>query len=501
MKEVDESNVSNGHDDMSVYKESDEKLSVASTYSSRGASPQPNSTARSHLSGSDASIVSKVVKGKTLSAPRRPKTAYMLFLESSRKPYFEKHPTATFNEYQKYAGKLWRSYSQKEKMPWIQSELVARKEFFKEMNDLQNSLGIVKDDPGDSGTTAPTIEERKPSGPKTAFPMFVQAMRDKVLAQNPDYSYNQIQKELSKQWRTMSREEKQVWVQMEKDVKAQRESDNVSSDGSKKGLCKKGLSLPRGPRSAYTLFYQCARKQLSVERPELSFREFPTICSQLWRNMPDDERALWQADAVRDRERYEKELLAVASGQSMNPSNSVRSLKRPSNLVSGENDDKSEVDDDQVPNFSNDNKRWKQFHDDERDQQDRYMEAHIPTRSLNGMPVSLMNRRGSGSDSEESLLGAMHTDGAGHDLPPLPSLKSRDICDRDSPYIDFDYITGSSDPALFGDHPTDMDGSMLLQSHFSNSNPSSTKSTDDFRHFLLSSDDIFGHESGLFNMS
>ena len=78
---------------------------------------------------------------------------------------------------------------------------------------------------------------------------------------------------------------------------------------------KKGVMLPRGPRSAYTLFYQCARRQLSEERPELSFREFPTICSQLWRNMPDDERALWQADSAQDKERYERELMEMAAKQ------------------------------------------------------------------------------------------------------------------------------------------------------------------------------------------
>ena len=80
---------------------------------------------------------------------------------------------------------------------------------------------------------------------------------------------------------------------------------------------RKGVMLPRGPRSAYTLFYQCARKQLSEERPELSFREFPTICSQLWRNMPEEERALWQADSVQDRERYERELLDMAAKQTI----------------------------------------------------------------------------------------------------------------------------------------------------------------------------------------
>jgi hypothetical protein len=35
-------------------------------------------------------------------------------------------------------------------------------------------------------------------------------MRDQVLLENPTYSYNEIQKELSKAWKNMSREEKLV---------------------------------------------------------------------------------------------------------------------------------------------------------------------------------------------------------------------------------------------------------------------------------------------------
>ena len=35
-------------------------------------------------------------------------------------------------------------------------------------------------------------------------------MRDQVLLENPHYSYNEIQKELSKAWKNMSRDEKQV---------------------------------------------------------------------------------------------------------------------------------------------------------------------------------------------------------------------------------------------------------------------------------------------------
>lgn len=62
------------------------------------------------------STVSSKSKARVFNAPKRPKTAYMIFLENSKAPFFDKNPNATFNEYQKYAGQLWRSFSQEEKM-------------------------------------------------------------------------------------------------------------------------------------------------------------------------------------------------------------------------------------------------------------------------------------------------------------------------------------------------------------------------------------------------
>ena len=76
-------------------------------------------------------------------------------------------------------------------------------------------------------------------------------------------------------------------------------------------------------RSAYTLFYQCARKQLYEARPELSFEEYPTICSKIWRDMPESEKALWKTDSINDKVRYEEELLALAQSDVAHTATSI----------------------------------------------------------------------------------------------------------------------------------------------------------------------------------
>jgi hypothetical protein len=69
-------------------------------------------------------------------------------------------------------------------------------------------------------------------------------------------------------------------------------------------------------RSAYSLFSQCARKQLLLEFPDLTAKDIPGVCSELWKNLPSSERALWQADAENDRLRYQRELSLLQQNSS-----------------------------------------------------------------------------------------------------------------------------------------------------------------------------------------
>lgn len=155
-----------------------------------------------------------------------------------------------------------------------------------------------------------TVEEKKSlQSSKLAFPNFVQAMRDQVLLEKPSYSYNEIQKELSKAWKHMSRDEKLIWANAELDCPQPSTSKRVTYP-------KRSASLPVPPKSAYSLFSQCARKQLLLEFPDLTAKDIPGVCSELWKNLPSSERALWQADAENDRLRYQRELSLLQQNSS-----------------------------------------------------------------------------------------------------------------------------------------------------------------------------------------
>lgn len=47
--------------------------------------------------------------------PKRPKSAYVLYMESLKNDFFLESPETSFNDFQKQTGDLWRNMSEEEK--------------------------------------------------------------------------------------------------------------------------------------------------------------------------------------------------------------------------------------------------------------------------------------------------------------------------------------------------------------------------------------------------
>lgn len=58
--------------------------------------------------------------------------------------------------------------------PWIQSEIESRKEFFKEIQDLQTTFGLTKEQSCEVVTPQGHRDHSSSATPKTAFPLYVQ---------------------------------------------------------------------------------------------------------------------------------------------------------------------------------------------------------------------------------------------------------------------------------------------------------------------------------------
>lgn len=68
-------------------------------------------------------------------------------------------------------------------------------------------------------------------------------------------------------------------------------------------------------RSAYSIFFKLARPQILKQYPGASFNEYPTLCANLWKDLPENEKTPYLEAAAHDRERYNQELANIISSE------------------------------------------------------------------------------------------------------------------------------------------------------------------------------------------
>lgn len=103
-----------------------------------------------------AKIEKKSKKGKDANMPKRPATAFFLFMDDFRKTYKEANPDSKgVKEVAKQGGEKWKSMSDEEKKPYLDkaSELKAEfnkaKEAYNAADDVVNEEGSDKEEAAD----------------------------------------------------------------------------------------------------------------------------------------------------------------------------------------------------------------------------------------------------------------------------------------------------------------------------------------------------------------
>jgi len=168
-------------------------------------------------------------------------------------------------------------------------------------------------------------KKKDPSKPKrnmSAFFLYSTATRKQVKEENPDLSFGDLAKVISKNFKELSDKEKKKWTKKaEKDKKryleemknyvAPSESEEDSEDEGAKKKKKKAKKDPNKPKrnmSAYFL-YSCANRASVKERnPDASFGELAKLISAEFKKLPDNERKKWDQKASADKKRYDEEM-------------------------------------------------------------------------------------------------------------------------------------------------------------------------------------------------
>ncbi|CAM9575729.1 unnamed protein product [Ascophyllum nodosum] len=80
-------------------------------------------------------------------------------------------------------------------------------------------------------------------------------------------------------------------------------------------MSKKDPNRPKRNRSSYIIFCNERRNSLRETMPGVTTMDTGRLLGETWRSLPEDEKQRYTQKAQEDRERYERELIAIAENQ------------------------------------------------------------------------------------------------------------------------------------------------------------------------------------------
>ena len=208
------------------------------------------------------------IKLKDENAPKKNKSAYLLFSSKMRPQIKDESPEMKVTEISKVIGLKWGELSEKKKFKY-QTEAAADKLRYQEEmkgyvrpsdDELMKQKINQKKRRGPKGDKKPR-KKKEPGAPKkalSAYMFFVKEQRPEVKAQNPEMSTQDIAKEMGRLWKEdfASEEARASWVEMAQEdkeryahanaefleKKGEAPADEVAKVPSKKAASKKAAS-------------------------------------------------------------------------------------------------------------------------------------------------------------------------------------------------------------------------------------------------------------------
>ena len=169
-------------------------------------------------------------KEKDPAAPKRPKTSYIIFCGAKRDEIKKKNPDMKGKEILSKLGEMWKALNDKQKKKYVDEANKDKERYEGEMNEYVPSEGFEKKDKKKSKA------KRAPSG----YIIFCGDKREEVKTENPEMKATEITKELGRQWRELSQEEKDEYNQRSKDMNAELKGQSEDENEEKPKKQRKG---------------------------------------------------------------------------------------------------------------------------------------------------------------------------------------------------------------------------------------------------------------------
>ncbi|EPQ13712.1 High mobility group protein B3 [Myotis brandtii] len=154
-----------------------------------------------------------------------------------------------------------------------------------------------------------TGDPKKPKGKMPAYAFFVQTCREEHKKKNPEVPVNfaEFSKKCSERWKTMSAKEKSKFDEMAKAYKV-RYDQEMKDYGPAKGGKKKDPNAPKRPLSGFFLFCLKFHPKIKSTNPGVSIGDVAKKLGEMWNNLSDSEKKLYNNKAAKLKEKYEKDV-------------------------------------------------------------------------------------------------------------------------------------------------------------------------------------------------
>jgi hypothetical protein len=144
-------------------------------------------------------------------APKRPLTAFFLFMGENRDMIKKNNPTAAFTEIPKIGAQEWAKVKPSVKAKYETMAQKDRERYAKQMESYVPS-------PEDKKVSRKKKDPNAPKRAKSGFIFFVEQRNGRVRKEHPEFKMTEVMKHLGGEWKSMDDRAKQPFVTLaEKD--------------------------------------------------------------------------------------------------------------------------------------------------------------------------------------------------------------------------------------------------------------------------------------------
>merc|ERR1719204_2945640 len=152
-------------------------------------------------------------------------------MASVREEVAEQHPNYSITDVAKKLGKMWKSVTDKEKEQYISQANALKAAYVKKMEKYKASSSYKKHQKAlaeykEKAQKKPFKKDpNAPKRPQSSYMVFVNAVRDTVVKENPDMKVTDVLRELGGMWRDLSEREQQKYQAKAEKLKAKYEME------------------------------------------------------------------------------------------------------------------------------------------------------------------------------------------------------------------------------------------------------------------------------------